>query len=56
MRTLGRRLPLNMSYGVGVPRAIVLGGNGQVGSAAALNLVCAGWEVTSTGQAQRRVP
>lgn len=45
-----------MPYTAGVPRAIVLGGNGQVGSAAALKLVSAGWEVTSSGQAETRFP
>ena len=39
-----------------MPRAVVLGGNGPVGSTAALRLASAGWEVTSTGQAQRRFP
>jgi nucleoside-diphosphate-sugar epimerase len=34
----------------------VLGGNGQVGSAAALRLACSGWEVTSSGQAEARFP
>jgi nucleoside-diphosphate-sugar epimerase len=33
-----------------VPKAFVLGGNGQVGSAAALALAGAGWQVTSTGR------
>lgn len=45
-----------MAYAASVPRAIVLGGNGQVGSAAALKLVSAGWEVTSSGQAETRFP
>jgi len=45
-----------MAYAAGVPRAIVLGGNGQVGSAAAHRLVSAGWEVTSSGQAETRFP
>ena len=39
-----------------MPKAIVLGGNGQVGTAAALNLAAAGWEVTSTGQSADRFP
>jgi RimJ/RimL family protein N-acetyltransferase/nucleoside-diphosphate-sugar epimerase len=39
-----------------MPRGIVLGGNGQVGSAAALALARAGWQVTSTGQKQTRFP
>ena len=39
-----------------VPTVVVLGGNGQVGSAAALRLASAGWEVTSTGQDQHRFP
>ncbi len=39
-----------------MPRAVVLGGNGQVGGAAALRLASAGWEVTSTGQALQRFP
>jgi nucleoside-diphosphate-sugar epimerase len=39
-----------------VPRAIVLGGNGLVGSAAAVKLACAGWEVTSSGRAETRFP
>ncbi len=45
-----------MAYAAVVPRAIVLGGNGQVGSAAAVKLVRAGWEVISTGQAETRFP
>ena len=36
--------------------AIVLGGNGQVGSAVAGRLAAAGWDVTSTGQAAARFP
>ncbi len=36
--------------------AVVLGGNGQVGSASALRLASAGWEVTATGQAEARFP
>ena len=39
-----------------MPRAIVLGGNGPVGSAAALRLASAGWDVTSSGQAETRFP
>ncbi|MBO0824712.1 MAG: NAD-dependent epimerase/dehydratase family protein [Actinobacteria bacterium] len=39
-----------------MPRAIVLGGNGQVGRAAALRLVRAGWEVNSSGQTETRFP
>ena len=39
-----------------VPRAMVLGGNGQVGRAAALKLVSSGWQVTSSGQAETRFP
>jgi nucleoside-diphosphate-sugar epimerase len=39
-----------------MPRAVVLGGNGQVGRAAALRLACAGWEVTASGQAESRFP
>jgi nucleoside-diphosphate-sugar epimerase len=39
-----------------VPRAIVLGGNGQVGAAAALELATAGWEVASTGRTAARFP
>jgi nucleoside-diphosphate-sugar epimerase len=39
-----------------VRRAIVLGGNGLVGSAAALKLASAGWEVASSGQAETRFP
>lgn len=34
----------------------MLGGNGQVGVAAALKLAAAGWEVTSSGQAAGRFP
>jgi len=34
----------------------VLGGNGLVGSAAALKLASAGWEVASSGQAETRFP
>ena len=37
-------------------RAIVLGGNGQVGAAAAVKLAAAGWEVTSTGRTTDRFP
>jgi nucleoside-diphosphate-sugar epimerase len=37
-------------------KAIVLGGNGLVGGAAALELVSAGWEVTSSGRAKNRFP
>jgi nucleoside-diphosphate-sugar epimerase len=39
-----------------VPRAIVLGGNGQVGSATAARLAASGWEVTATGRAEGRFP
>lgn len=39
-----------------VPRAIVLGGNGQVGSATAARLAASGWEVTATGREERRFP
>lgn len=39
-----------------MPKAIVLGGNGQVGVAAALKLAADGWEVTSTGQSAGRFP
>jgi nucleoside-diphosphate-sugar epimerase len=39
-----------------VRRAIVLGGNGLVGSAVALKLISAGWEVTSSGRTQYRFP
>jgi nucleoside-diphosphate-sugar epimerase len=39
-----------------MPRAIVLGGNGQVGAAAALTLAAAGWEVTSSGRTTARFP
>jgi nucleoside-diphosphate-sugar epimerase len=45
-----------MAYAARVPRAVVLGGNGQVGSAAALKLASAGWEVTSSGQTETRFP
>ena len=55
MRT-GRGPPLGKAYAAMVPRAIVLGGNGQVGSAAAVRLACAGWEVTSSGQTEARFP
>ena len=34
----------------------MLGGNGLVGSVAALKLVSAGWEVISSGQAETRFP
>jgi nucleoside-diphosphate-sugar epimerase len=34
----------------------VLGGNGQVGAAAALKLAAAGWEVTSSGRTAARFP
>jgi nucleoside-diphosphate-sugar epimerase len=49
-------LLFDVSYGARVRKAIVLGGNGQVGSAAALKLISAGWEVTATGQALHRFP
>jgi nucleoside-diphosphate-sugar epimerase len=39
-----------------VPKAIVLGGNGQVGAAAALRLAAEGWEVTSSGRSADRFP
>lgn len=39
-----------------VPKAIVLGGNGQVGSATASRLAASGWEVTTTGRAEQRFP
>ncbi|HTA07847.1 MAG TPA: NAD-dependent epimerase/dehydratase family protein [Streptosporangiaceae bacterium] len=39
-----------------MPRAIVLGGSGLVGSAAALRLVCSGWDVTSSGRTANRFP
>ncbi len=39
-----------------MPRAIVLGGNGQVGAAAALKLASAGWQVTSSGRTAARFP
>lgn len=52
----GRATAPDMFYGAVVPRAVVLGGNGQVGSAAARKLVSVGWEVTSSGQAETRFP
>jgi nucleoside-diphosphate-sugar epimerase len=39
-----------------VPEAIVLGGNGQVGSAAAARLAASGWAVTATGRTELRFP
>jgi nucleoside-diphosphate-sugar epimerase len=39
-----------------VHKAIVLGGNGQVGAAAALKLAADGWDVTSSGRAADRFP
>lgn len=39
-----------------MPSAIVLGGNGQVGAAAALRLAHDGWAVTSTGRTADRFP
>ncbi len=36
--------------------AVVLGGNGQVGSAVAQRLAAAGWEVVSTGRSEERFP
>ena len=39
-----------------MPRAIVLGGNGQVGAAAAVKLAAEGWEVTSSGRTATRFP
>ncbi|MDQ2810985.1 MAG: NAD-dependent epimerase/dehydratase family protein [Actinomycetota bacterium] len=39
-----------------MPRAIVLGGNGLAGAAAALRLAADGWEVTSSGRTADRFP
>jgi nucleoside-diphosphate-sugar epimerase len=39
-----------------VRRAIVLGGNGLVGAAAAMKLITEGWDVTSSGRAAARFP
>jgi nucleoside-diphosphate-sugar epimerase len=39
-----------------LPKAIVLGGNGLVGSAAARRLAAGGWEVAATGRAAARFP
>lgn len=39
-----------------MPKVVVLGGNGQVGSAAALALVADGWDVVSTGRSEERFP
>ncbi|MHB1817132.1 MAG: NAD-dependent epimerase/dehydratase family protein [Streptosporangiaceae bacterium] len=39
-----------------MPRAIVLGGNGQVGAAAAARLAADGWDVTASGRAASRFP
>jgi nucleoside-diphosphate-sugar epimerase len=39
-----------------VPKAIVLGGNGLVGSAAGQRLADAGWEVSATGREEARFP
>lgn len=39
-----------------MPRAIVLGGNGQVGAAAALRLAADGWEVIASGRSADRFP
>ena len=39
-----------------MPKAVVLGGNGQVGSAAARALLAAGWDVTSSGRSEARFP
>lgn len=39
-----------------MPKAVVLGGNGQVGSAAARALLTGGWAVTCTGRAEARFP
>jgi nucleoside-diphosphate-sugar epimerase len=37
-------------------KAVVLGGNGQVGSAVARALLAAGWDVTSSSRAEARFP
>jgi nucleoside-diphosphate-sugar epimerase len=55
-RIRNERPLLDVAYAARVPRAVVLGGNGLVGSVAALKLVSAGWEVTSSGQAATRFP
>ena len=39
-----------------MPRAIVLGGNGQVGAAVAARLAAEGWDVTSSGRTADRFP
>lgn len=39
-----------------MPKVVVLGGNGQVGSAAARALLAGGWAVTCTGRAEARFP
>jgi nucleoside-diphosphate-sugar epimerase len=39
-----------------MPKAVVLGGNGQVGSAVALRLAAGGWEVTASGRSAERFP
>jgi nucleoside-diphosphate-sugar epimerase len=55
-RARERAAASTLAYAARVPRAVVLGGNGQVGSAAAFKLVSAGWEVTSSGRAESRFP
>jgi nucleoside-diphosphate-sugar epimerase len=52
----GYRAAPTPPYGASVPKAVVLGGNGQVGRATALRLTSAGWDVTSSGQAETRFP
>ncbi|MEO6143214.1 MAG: NAD-dependent epimerase/dehydratase family protein [Dermatophilaceae bacterium] len=39
-----------------MPTAVILGGNGQVGSAAARALLAKGWDVTSSGRSEERFP
>ncbi len=43
-------------YGDSMSKAMVLGGNGQVGSAAARTLLASGWDVTCSGMAEARFP
>src|SRR4051794_5981258 len=63
----GREAPLNRAgghaatagpgtYRGSMPKAVVLGGNGVVGSAATRALVADGWQVVCSGRAEERFP
>jgi nucleoside-diphosphate-sugar epimerase len=48
--------PGRRSYVPPVPRALVLGGTGQIGLATARRLLVAGWDVDLTGRDPTRMP